>query len=118
MTAKPSEFHSFPHVFCTSCTLVTRSYPAWSSPVDFALIPKVGNTDDFPCQPFIKPTIRQYKFGQFQAETVFVGNFVVRPHLLLSRKQILNLDGHFRHLTLLYIIGNPVDILVGWVPLA
>jgi hypothetical protein len=54
------------------------NYPSWASPVDFALIPKVGNTDDFPCQPFIKPTVRHYNFGKFQAETVFGGNFVVR----------------------------------------
>jgi thioredoxin reductase len=54
------------------------NYPSWSSPVDFALIPKVDNTEHFPCQPFIKPTVRHFKFGKFQKETVFGGNFVVR----------------------------------------
>lgn len=53
------------------------SYPQWQSALDFTTPPRMMDFD-LPCQGFIQPIIRRYRFGELVSETALGGNFVVR----------------------------------------
>lgn len=53
------------------------NYPTWQGALDFTTPPRMMDFD-LPCQGFIQPIIRQYRFGELVSETALGGNFVVR----------------------------------------
>jgi hypothetical protein len=53
------------------------NYPQWQNALDFTTPPRMMDFD-LPCQGFIQPIIRRYRFGELVSETALGGNFVVR----------------------------------------
>ncbi|ELT88833.1 hypothetical protein CAPTEDRAFT_190646 [Capitella teleta] len=53
------------------------NFPAYHNPLDFVTPPRMLDFD-LPCQAFIQPIIRRYRFGELISETSIGSNFVVR----------------------------------------
>lgn len=70
-------FKNQEHVWVVILKDGKSNYPQWQQALDFTTPPSMLDFD-LPCQGFIQPIIRRYRFGELISETALGGNFVVR----------------------------------------